>query len=125
MIAKAVYPFSRLMNDYLKGDRFGLSQERGYNHFELWGLSDSLEAFYDLLIKGLVNRQIPRQFIFDRVDKHFFNTRSAYEPHLKGSLSVDTLLDTTPPLLPTYQKKPRLQEKSPEKDPPSSRPRRG
>ncbi|HRE30581.1 MAG TPA: hypothetical protein PLD88_01275, partial [Candidatus Berkiella sp.] len=47
-LARKTYTRYDLMNDYLQGDRFGFSEQRGYNNFLL--RTDAFERFYTMLI---------------------------------------------------------------------------
>ncbi|MCS5711741.1 hypothetical protein [Candidatus Berkiella aquae] len=64
-LARKTYSRYDLMNDYLKGDRFGFSEQRGYNNFLL--RTDAFERFYTMLIEELVYQRLPQEFLSDRV----------------------------------------------------------
>ncbi len=65
IVSKKVYTQFDLIRDYLRGDRFGFSQQKGYNDFLL--RSEGFERFYNMLIDELVYQRLPKNFLLDRV----------------------------------------------------------
>lgn len=63
-IAKKVYTQQDLLRDYLKGDRLGFAQQKGYNDFLL--RSESLGRLYTLLIDELVYQRLTKEFLLER-----------------------------------------------------------
>ena len=64
-ISQKVYTQFDLIRDYLKGDRFGFAQQKGYNDFLL--RSEGFNRFYTMLIDELVYQRLPKSFLLGRV----------------------------------------------------------
>ena len=65
LIAKKVYSPIDMISDYLKGDRFGFTQQKGYNDFLL--RTEGFDRLYAMLIDELVYQRLPKNFLLDRV----------------------------------------------------------
>lgn len=64
-LSKKVYTQHDLISDYLKGDDFGFSHQRGYNNFLL--RPEAFESFYSMMIDELVYQRLPKNFLQERV----------------------------------------------------------
>lgn len=64
-LAKKVYSQYDLLRDYLKGERFGFAEQKGYNNFLL--RTEAFAPFYDMLIDELVYQRLPKDFLLDRI----------------------------------------------------------
>lgn len=64
-LSKKVYTQYDLIRDYLEGDDFGFSRQRGYNDFLL--RPEAFERFYSMIMDELVYQRLPKNFLQERV----------------------------------------------------------
>lgn len=70
-LSKKLYTQYDFVRDYLKGEDFGFSHQRGYNDFLL--RPEAFENVYSLLVDELVYQRLPKNFLQERVSTDKLN----------------------------------------------------